>query len=104
MTIVLPGLPWPLFTAPPCLLIILNLFAHYYYACAVSPGFVGEPFEVGSGILWAKKMPVPQHTRGVAWSEDLNVTPAALTRCSKCGHNRPEVCLVFGRAWQSELT
>ncbi|KAI0320521.1 zf-DHHC-domain-containing protein [Amylostereum chailletii] len=90
LDVILPSLPWPVLTAPPCLLIILNLFAHYYYACTISPGFVDHPPEVGGGRLWAKKTRPRAHARGVSWSEELNVTPAAVTRCNKCGQAKPE--------------
>lgn len=92
---ILPSLRWPWITTPLCLLVALNLFGHYYLACTVSPGFVDDPPRVqGSGLLWAKPRKTARNTAltGVRWSEDLNVTKAEVTKCSKCGQMRPEVC------------
>ncbi|KAI0036456.1 zf-DHHC-domain-containing protein [Vararia minispora EC-137] len=90
LEIVLPSLPYPFFTAPPCFLILLNLFSHYYYACTVPPGFVGNaPTTQGLGWRWASARK-DKHKRGVSWSEELNITPARLSMCSKCKVTRPE--------------
>jgi hypothetical protein len=78
-----------------CLLIALNLHAHYYYVCTVPPGFVEDPSrEEGSSIFWAKKKPL----RGVRWSDTLKITAAAVTKCKKCGQAKPEVSAVL--AWK----
>jgi hypothetical protein len=43
--VVWPTLPYPWITTPICLLIVFNLYAHYYFVCTVSPGFVEDPRE-----------------------------------------------------------
>ncbi|KAI9000464.1 zf-DHHC-domain-containing protein [Trametes punicea] len=94
LEIVQPSLPWPWLTTPVCLLIALNLFAHYYYVCTVCPGFVADPPRpAGTGLLWAKKRGGPRSRplTGVRWSEDVQVTRAATSKCRKCGQVRPEV-------------
>ncbi|KAH9885798.1 zf-DHHC-domain-containing protein [Cubamyces lactineus] len=91
--VILPSLPWPWLTTPICLLIALNLFAHYYYVCTISPGFVNDPpRSPGTGLLWAKRRDGARARplTGVRWSEDLHVTRAATSRCRKCGQTRPE--------------
>ncbi|KAI0707044.1 zf-DHHC-domain-containing protein [Earliella scabrosa] len=89
--IVQPSLPYPWLTTPICILIALNLFAHYYYVCTVTPGFVDEPpRHAGTGMLWAKKRKTARPLTGVRWSEDVPVTKAATTKCKRCGQMRPE--------------
>ncbi|EIM86060.1 zf-DHHC-domain-containing protein [Stereum hirsutum FP-91666 SS1] len=94
LNIVLPSLPWPLLTAPPCLIIILNMFGHYYYVCTVPPGYVDDPPQthVDNSLLWARRSigtPVrPQN--GVRWSSEVNITKASTTRCTKCNQIKPE--------------
>jgi len=91
--VIMPSLRWPLLTTPLCLLIALNLFTHYYYACTIPPGFVDElPHLQNSGWRWAKKREMAQKKAltGVRWSDDLNVTKATVTKCRKCGELRPE--------------
>ncbi|KAI0057823.1 zf-DHHC-domain-containing protein [Artomyces pyxidatus] len=90
--VVLPNLPWPLLTVPPCLLIIVNLFAHYYYVCTVPPGFAADPPSQGArGILWAHRPTSPQRPlTGVQWSSNLHITPGSTTKCTKCGVTKPE--------------
>ncbi|EKM58574.1 uncharacterized protein PHACADRAFT_89055 [Phanerochaete carnosa HHB-10118-sp] len=91
--VILPSLRWPWLTAPLCLLVVLNLFTHYYYVCTVLPGFVTDPPpHHGSGWLWAQPR-TPMRGRqmtGVRWSEELNLTKASITRCKRCGEMRPE--------------
>lgn len=90
--VIAPNLSFPLLSIPTCILIAINLFAHYYYVVTVRPGFVGDPLpEPGTGVLWAqKRRPL---TNGVRWSSrGLRVTPAVFTRCLKCARTRPEVC------------
>jgi hypothetical protein len=92
--VILPTIPWPWLSTLPCLLIILNLFMHYYFACTVSPGFASDlPHLTGNSFIWAKKRQTSRRplTNGVRWSVDLNMTPAAIGRCSKCGGSKPEV-------------
>ena len=92
--IIVPTIPWPWLSIPPCLLIIVNLFAHYYFACTVSPGFAGEPpRQAGHSFIWAKKRRARSRslTNGVHWSSHLNITPASVTSCPKCGESKYEV-------------
>jgi len=94
VNVILPTIPWPWLSAPTCILIIINLFAHYYFACTVSPGFAGDPpRRVGDGFIWAKKRHAHSRflTNGVYWSPHLNITPASVTKCPKCGESKPEV-------------
>ncbi|KAI0819261.1 DHHC palmitoyltransferase-domain-containing protein [Trametes gibbosa] len=93
--VIQPTLPLPWVTTPVCLLIALNLFAHYYYVCTISPGFVNDPpREAGAGLLWARKRQAGRGRQlpGVQWSEDVQVTRATTSKCRKCGEMRPEVC------------
>ncbi|EIW57164.1 zf-DHHC-domain-containing protein [Trametes versicolor FP-101664 SS1] len=102
--VIQPSLAWPWVTTPVCLLIALNLFAHYYYVCTISPGFVNEPPRAaGTGLLWARRRREaaggPPLT-GVRWSEDMHVTRAETSKCRKCGEMRPERshhCRICGR-------
>ena len=97
--VIAPSLPFPILTIPICVLIVLNLVFHYFYCVTVRPGFVdsdGEaPMfalrELGTvdSIFWAKrkggrkgKVRAPRSPR---------MTPAELTRCTKCNRQRPEV-------------
>lgn len=92
--VILPTLPWPWLSTLPCLLIVINLFTHYYFVCTVSPGFAGEtPQRVGRSFIWAKKQRAYSisRTNGVYWSSHLNITPASTTTCPKCGETKPEV-------------
>ena len=94
--IIAPRLPWQLITIPPCLLIVTNMFAHYYWVCTVSPGFVVDgPHTPGTGLFWARKRKTAKNRQltGVRWSDDTYVTKAAVTKCRRCGEMRPEVCL-----------
>ncbi|KAI0300409.1 zf-DHHC-domain-containing protein [Russula brevipes] len=93
LDVILPTIPWPWLTAPPCLLIIMNLFAHYYFVCTVSPGFADDPPQrAGQGFIWARKRRTHSGalTNGVYWSSHLNITPASTTKCPKCGGSKPE--------------
>ena len=93
--VILPSLRWPLLSAPLCVLIATNMFAHYYYVCTVPPGFVSDaPRPRGSGLLWAKKRRSARNRAltGVRWTEELNVTKASISKCKRCGEIRPEVC------------
>ena len=79
------------------MLIVTNLFTHYYFVCTVSPGFSDDPPRVNTGVFWAKRRAGGRARReltgGVRWSaqEEVRVTRAALTRCRRCGEMRPEV-------------
>ncbi|KAI0783899.1 DHHC palmitoyltransferase-domain-containing protein [Irpex lacteus] len=92
--VVQPTLPWPWLTTPLCLLVVVNLFAHYYLVCTVSPGFVDDsPSSRGSarGWIWAKKRDGSRRQlTGVQWSEELNMTKATTSKCKRCGVMRPE--------------
>jgi palmitoyltransferase len=93
--VVWPTLSYPWIVTPISLLIVFNLYAHYYLVCTVPPGFVEDPpREIGTGFLWSVQKQERRQGRGsgVRWSEDLNTTPAAVTKCRKCGQQRPEVC------------
>lgn len=92
--VILPSIAWPWLSTLPCLLIILNMFMHYYFACTVNPGFASDlPLRAGNSFIWAKKRQSSRRplTNGVRWSVDLNMTPASIGRCSKCGGSKPEV-------------
>lgn len=94
--VIQPSLRWPLLTVPIDVLIAINLLGHYYLACTVSPGYVDERTpSVGSSFLWARRRtssPPAEIQDGVRWSESLHITKAQMTRCRKCGVQRPEVC------------
>jgi len=93
LDVILPSIAWPWLSTLPCLLIILNLLMHYYFACTVSPGFASDlPQRAGNGFIWAKKRQTSGRplTNGVRWSVDLNMTPAFIGKCSKCGGSKPE--------------
>jgi palmitoyltransferase len=100
--VILPTIPWPWLSILPCFLIIINLFAHYYFACTVSPGFASDPPQrVGHSFIWARKRRAYSisQTDGVHWSSPLNITPASTTTCPKCGQSKPEVrqdIVIFG--------
>lgn len=88
--VIAPTLNYPLLSIPICVLIALNLTAHYYYVLTVSPGFVEDgPRAEGAGLLWATKR---KPMGGVHWSDgDVRTTKAGETRCRKCLKIRPEV-------------
>jgi palmitoyltransferase len=96
-----PTLRYPWITTPICSLIALNLFAHYYFVCTVSPGFVDDsPRQLGTGIFWAvartgsssqSRNGIGWRGSSVEWSEELNITKASVTKCKRCGQMRPEV-------------
>jgi hypothetical protein len=96
--VIWPTLSHRLFTTPICFLIAFNLYAHYYFVCTVSPGFVEDPpREIGTGFFWSVQKQEDKPGRslrssGVKWSELLNITPASASKCRKCGQKRPEVC------------
>lgn len=93
--VVQPTLPWPWLTTPLCLLVVVNLFAHYYLVCTVSPGFVDDSpnsQDSARGWVWAKKRDGSRRQlTGVQWSEELNMTKATTSKCKRCGVMRPEV-------------
>ncbi|KAI1797062.1 DHHC palmitoyltransferase-domain-containing protein [Ganoderma leucocontextum] len=110
--IIQPSLPYKWLTTPVCVVIVLNLFGHYYYVCTVPPGFADDPPRepnAGTGILWARKRRSAKHRAltGVRWSEDANVTRAGVSKCKRCGVMRPEVSrvpgLTMGMAWTRML-
>lgn len=106
--VIAPTLSYPFITLPICVLIAVNLFGHYYYVITVPPGFIDDgPREPGPNYtatswLWAKKNSSSgkgRHQRvltgGLRWSaRGVKITPAAQTRCNKCGRMRPEVCVL----------
>ncbi|KAF8843788.1 zf-DHHC-domain-containing protein [Paxillus ammoniavirescens] len=93
-TVVQPGLPLPWLSSPPCMLIAINLFMHYYYVCTVRPGYIDEPPRFpGTSFLWASpSRPRRQLTAsGVRWSSpELEIVRANITCCKRCGEMRPE--------------
>jgi palmitoyltransferase len=83
---------------PICVLIAVNMFTNYYYACTISPGFTpgpvapgargspqGDSMPAGKGWNWA-----PQKHR--SWGPDL--VPARVLVCKRCGGRKPERCVV----------
>ncbi|KAI9574042.1 DHHC palmitoyltransferase-domain-containing protein [Boletus coccyginus] len=92
-TVVQPSLAMPWLSAPPCFLVAVNLFAHYYYACTIPPGFIDDPpLHPGIGFLWASPCTQKQlSTPGVRWSSSgLEIINASVSRCKRCGFMRPE--------------
>jgi len=94
--VVLPSLRWPLVAWPLSLLLIINIAAHYYFVCTVPPGFVDDHLQHSPPpsyrLPWAARRSL-RSLSGVHWSSDLHITKAVCTRCTKCGHSRPEVRL-----------
>lgn len=94
--IIAPSLSYPFISIPICTLIAVNLFAHYFFVCTIRPGFVDErPRVAGKSILWAKeklgKRRVSLTQGGARWTKEIQITPAAISKCRKCGQSRPEV-------------
>lgn len=91
VTVIQPDLPWPWLTTPICLLIATNLMANYYYACIVPPGFVNAktPFEESTFLSRLRRH--NHSARSVHWSEERNMSRARVSKCRKCGLQRPEV-------------
>jgi hypothetical protein len=96
--VVQPGLPLPWLSSPPCMLIAVNLFMHYYYVCTVRPGYIDEPPRYpGTSFLWASPSRPRRQltTSGVRWSSpELEIVRANITRCKRCGEMRPEVSCI----------
>ena len=89
--VIMPSLSYKLLSAPICLLIACNLLTHYYYVCTIAPGFLDAPPQLpGSNYLWAKPK---SSSRALAGANKLNITPANVTTCRKCGERKPEVSL-----------
>ncbi|KAJ7794842.1 zf-DHHC-domain-containing protein [Mycena olivaceomarginata] len=96
--VIMPGLMWPLISGPICVLIALNLWMHYFYVITVPPGFADDPPVADSAkssaqnsIFWAsKRAPRRGELAGVRWSNELVITQAGVTKCRKCGQQRPE--------------
>lgn len=85
VTVVQPSLALPWLSTPFCLLIAVNLFAHYYYVCTIPPGFIdGPPRYPGTGFLWAS----PSSRQRLP---SLEIVSASVSRCKRCGIMRPEV-------------
>ncbi|EMD31503.1 hypothetical protein CERSUDRAFT_89027 [Gelatoporia subvermispora B] len=69
------------------------MFAHYFYVCTISPGFVEDPpRQPGTGLLWAKKRQSARNRAltGIRWSDDIQIVKASVSRCRRCGIMRPE--------------
>ncbi|KAI0789970.1 zf-DHHC-domain-containing protein [Abortiporus biennis] len=91
--VIQPTLRLPYISTPICVLIAVNLFGHYYYACTVPPGFITDPpLHPKNNILWAKKRKTARNIAltGVRWSDDVAITKATYTKCKRCGEMRPE--------------
>ncbi|KAH8074796.1 DHHC palmitoyltransferase-domain-containing protein [Cristinia sonorae] len=92
--VIQPGLPFRWLTTPLCLLIVFNLFMHYYYVCTVSPGFIDDPPHTPkSGLMWARKRKSAARSKpltGVRWSDGTTITKATMSKCNKCATWRPE--------------
>ncbi|KAJ7218253.1 zf-DHHC-domain-containing protein [Mycena haematopus] len=96
--VIMPSLMWPLISGPICVLIALNLWMHYFYVITVPPGFAEDPptdlakDNSQNSILWAsRKSPRSRElTGGVRWSSEIVITRAAVTKCRKCGQQKPE--------------
>ena len=92
--VIAPSLSFPILTIPLCLLIAVNLWAHYYYVITVRPGFIEDPSkEAPDSLLWAKKSNRRKGalTGGVRWTNAPRVTPSTMSRCNRCARMRPEV-------------
>lgn len=99
--VVQPSVPLPWLSTPICALIAFNLLMHYYWVCTVSPGFVTDPpQQARTGWFWARKRQSAKHRAltGVRWSEDVNITKAAMSECRKCKVMRPEVS-IYAVCW-----
>ena len=92
VTVVQPSLPLPWLSTPPCLLIVVNLFVHYYHVCTIPPGFIDDPPRYpGTNFLWASPS-IPKSTLGARWSyPGLEILNASVSRCKRCGVMRSEV-------------
>ncbi|KIK54035.1 hypothetical protein GYMLUDRAFT_177969 [Collybiopsis luxurians FD-317 M1] len=92
--VVMPSLSYPWLSGPICALIAFNLLMHYYLVVTTNPGFADEsPRVAGKGFLWARPRSEAQNrplTEGVRWSSRPNITKAAVTKCRKCGGQKPE--------------
>ena len=74
------------FSISICLLVLLNLCMHYFYAITISPGFIDRPPPRDYGKITM--------ARGASWSEKgVNITPASLNECRRCKRVRPEVSI-----------
>ncbi|KAH6913511.1 DHHC palmitoyltransferase-domain-containing protein [Coprinopsis sp. MPI-PUGE-AT-0042] len=89
--VIAPSLSYPIISIPFCLLVAANLHMHYFYVCTVAPGFIDDPSpQPGHSWAWAKKKTKPRMlTGGVKWSS-TRITPATMSRCSRCNKERPE--------------
>lgn len=70
------------------------MFAHYYYAGTVPPGFVDDPpsniaTRQQTGWLWAQTR---DSQSSVRWSDELVLSEPKFDKCETCGIQRPEVC------------
>ncbi|KAF8126947.1 DHHC palmitoyltransferase-domain-containing protein [Boletus edulis] len=84
-TVVQPSLALPWLSTPLCLLIAVNLVAHYYHVCTIPPGFIDDPPRYpGTGFLWASPSTSKLSTCG------LEIVSAGVSRCKRCGLMRPE--------------
>ncbi|KAF7337106.1 Palmitoyltransferase [Mycena venus] len=95
--VIMPNLMWPLISGPICVLIALNLWMHYFYVITIPPGFAEDPpvdlsqNGAQNSIFWAsKKSPRRGELSGVRWSNEIVITRAAVTKCRKCGQQKPE--------------
>lgn len=85
--------PFKIITFPICVLLIVNMFGHYYLACTTPPGYAGDgPLHTRSpSNSWQWASPSKPHTKREVVT--LNITQATESKCKRCGVMRPEVCL-----------
>jgi palmitoyltransferase len=91
--VIAPALTFRIISVPTCLLFATNMFAHYYYACTVPPGFADDPpssitIRQGTGWIWAQKYNIQS---GVRSSDELGLSEPRFNKCKRCGVQRPEV-------------
>ena len=97
--VIAPSLPYPYISIPICILIVLNLCMHYFYAITTTSGIHDDPPRESRDIfLWSQKPNLEKENkatvRGASWSEKgVKITPAHATECQKCKTLRPEVKL-----------
>ncbi|THV00091.1 hypothetical protein K435DRAFT_776745 [Dendrothele bispora CBS 962.96] len=105
--VIYPTLPFKLLTTPICILIVLNMFTHYYLVCAIPPGFVDAegpqpPKTFPKRLLWASPKrstddyvyralsPLENGFREDEGTGRLNVKRAEIIKCRKCVQMRPK--------------
>ncbi|KAJ3567662.1 hypothetical protein NP233_g6217 [Leucocoprinus birnbaumii] len=99
--VIAPSLNYRFITIPICLLIAINLHAHYYFVCTVRPGFVDEPpASAGRGMLWLRRRgSVSNGKKGVLTGSPLTGVPRV--RINQCVglHNERHFVLFLVLGW-----